>query len=327
MLEKKRLSNGWEHFVSQSVEQFPAAAVVQAQAALAKWEGVFPRGTTWVGDAARSGIGKPSLFVRFDCMWDGEGLGICEIEDRPCGIGSTSLLNPDFAERLAYLRKRWPAFSWVKDPTRLTDDELWLGPGLSLQDAIELKAEEPGALFLVRSRPENASYHVLEDRAVSPVSKEGNKQYGEELGLWSKARYVQGAGLDDPGYLEPELQGSCFAKPPVCTRAYRITPYIEEADRSRVAYRKGECNSLRAVERLAEKYHHIYIQPLIQPMHFKHLAALDSAYEKHNGLYRMYFGYDPGAQEWMPMGGLWAAAKSLIVHGAEKTVFGPLVCH
>lgn len=325
MIETKKLPNGWAHPVSGEKEVFPAAAVAQARDFLAKWERIYPAGSTWVGNKSQSGIGKPSLFVRFDCMWDGTTLGICEVEERPCGMGATGYLNPAFKEVLSHLRSKWPAFSWVKDPDRTTDDELWLGPGLTLAEALERKEKDPEALFLVRSRPEKAQYYTLEARAVSSVSMEGRKAYGEELGLWKRSQLVRGEGLWAEQYLEPSLSGSCVAKPPIGTRARDIRAYVAPHDRQRLVHTKSERN-VREIERMARNYTHIFVQRLIPPMNFDHLSSVEG-YETHNGIYRMYFGYDPEVRTWTPMGGMWAASnKSVIVHGTPETVFGPLVC-
>lgn len=321
MLEHRTLANGWAHFVSKEVEVFPEEATKQAQALLSRWEGIYPKEGTWVG----AKLGVPSLFVRLDCMWDQDrGLGVCEVEERPCGMGGTQGFNPAFADRLNDVRAKWPTFSWVKDPDRVTDDELWLGPGLTLREALERKAQDPSHLFLVRSRPEKSEYYSLEDRAVSSVSREGNKAYGEALGLWSRSMMVSEGGLAGERYLSPALPGSCVVKPPVGTRARDVRAYVAPQDRERVVCHRSERNP-REIERMARQYAHVYVQRLIQPMHLDHLATAQG-FERHNAIYRMYFGFDPQKHAWEPLGGAWTASReSVIVHGTKGTVMGPLV--
>jgi hypothetical protein len=62
----------------------------------------------------------------------------------------------------------------------------------------------------------------------------------------------------------------------------------------------------------------MYLQPFVPPMRLEHAPG-------YNAIYRMYFGFDLVRLEWIPLHGVWMALASLIVHGTDKTMTGPLL--
>lgn len=300
--------------LSPAEETMPEAAVEEGKEILARWAGIFPGANTWV--AKEHGV--PSLFVRLDCVVDSAGrLRIYEIEERPCGMGITMRVNPHFALRLTELKRRWPQFRSVKSDTRPTDDELWLGEPLSLAEA-----REHDGLLLVRSRPEEDQFHCLEDRAVSSVSEEGNKSYGETFGWWHP---VTARPDDEPGsfYLEPAIAGPSVIKPRRGTRSRFVSVYVPKTEREqlrqRIVFGSGECQGIAQIEKLVARQPNraMYCQPLIEPMRLPHQPDF-------NCIYRFFYGFDPEKGQWVPLGGVWMGLDALIVHGTDRTVTGPL---
>jgi hypothetical protein len=301
---QQRSFGAWDSNLSDDLEVMPSNVVEKALSLIERWEPHFPLGETWVGKEH----GVPSLFIRIDCVVTPSGdLMPFEVEERPCGIGMARETNPFFAERFDALRATWPAFTWVKSPTRETDDPLWLGEPTPLEEALE-----SDGLVLVRSRPEEAEYHPLESRSVSSVAHEGCKKYGVALGLWDEIRVVQKA--NDEYEFHPPLDGPAFLKPPQGTRARSILPFIPDGN---VRREKSDRVSRSQIVRAILRDGFMFRQRFIEPMVFAHQP-------EHNGIYRFFLGRDLSARRWVPLGGMWAASPSIIVHGTPKTIFGPL---
>lgn len=78
----------------------------ELQAILGKWETAFAPEETWVHNT----LGKPSIIVRFDLALAPDRPlrnSIYEIEERPAGLGATTLTNPFFNESFRALRQKW----------------------------------------------------------------------------------------------------------------------------------------------------------------------------------------------------------------------------
>lgn len=184
---------GWQVNITDQRKVFPAFAAEQALGLLEPWAGCFPREKTWV----QGQWNLPSLLVRFDCIVQNGQLVVYEIEERPAGIGLTSLTNQEFAGNFAKLAATWPQFRVEVSPLRrATDDPLWiktLGWDQANTD-----------LVLVRAEPEELQYHSLESQSVSSLKSKGDKSYGQTMGLWRR--------VSDPGELN---WNGCFVLKPL----------------------------------------------------------------------------------------------------------------
>lgn len=306
---------GWTMNLSPVEVTVPQGAVQEGVGLLERWAKLFPGKDTWVW-AAHS---VPSLITRIDGIVDDAGSLKCyEIEERPCGIGITANQQPRFRGLLASVMSSWPSLRWVSCKERPADDELWLGAPLSLAEA----RTHTGQL-LVRSRPEQVEYHELEDRAVSSVSAEGDKAYGEVFGWWRKLTLAWDAEERAFG-LSQSLPDPCILKPLRGTRSRFVRVFASVAHRERLrergfAINSKDCDSVSQIVKLMRTGTGgaMYCQPLIEPMRLPHEPGK-------NAIVRIFYGYDLRAREWVPLGGVWMALDSLIVHGTDRTVTGPL---
>jgi hypothetical protein len=315
---RRNTIGGWEANFSSVTESVTQNVVNRLIDILHQWQSIFPLANTWVGQEYKI----PSLFVRLDFVIHDGKVWVYEIEDRPCGLGFTSAINTFFAERAAAMKKKWPEIRWVKSAFRETDDEPFFGPPLSLEDA--LTGDYPH--LLVRSRPEEVAYHPLEERSVSTVSEEGNKRYGTALKWWDIVTAHQNE--DGRWYLDSPLQGPCVVKPVQGTRARLVMVHYpnqnpeatKKQSRTDIVTGGGEIRSVGAlIKTIAQQPNRqMCVQPFIPPMRLPHQPHL-------NTIYRFLFGFDPVCREWVPLGGTWNALDRLIVHGTDRTVFGPLV--
>ena len=312
-IETVTLTNGWTvNYCRGHEEVFPPEATNQAKALLAQWVGLFPEEPTWV----RREHGVPSLIVRLDCVVHANKLHIFEVEDRPCGIGVSSELNQEFGKRLNAALGYVGPIRWVSDPARVTDDSIWLGPGLGLHEALSDTSSNP---LLVRSRPEHRDYYPLASRALSTVMREGDKRWMRELGLLRDFTWHPPEGLSEPGYVEPVIDGRFVLKLAQGTRAREIKVYLDGVGWDGVKSREDTIN-VTQFERLIAQGRHV-VQPFIPPMRSSFLEGERSRW---NMIYRMFFCFSE-LKEWVPIGGMWMATKSLIVHGTPNAVTGPLV--
>ncbi len=289
---------------SERHEVFPDWAVEEARNLLMRQAKVFPLGSTWVGRE----YGVHTLWARVDCVIHGDRLLCYEGEDRPDGVGSVRCINPAFAARLDEVRAEWPSFRWVRSSNRHTDDELWLGPGLALEEALASRD-----LLLVRARPEDSAYHPLEDRAIAPVSHEGCKRYGVALDWWQVLSW--NSDTNEPDHV-PTV--SSVIKPIQGTRGRAINLYLFEPELSGLDVPKGVLISRGELRRRVRKEKEVVCQPFIPAMRLPDLP------DRH-AILRMYFGFSPRTCSFVPLGGVWMATPDPIVHGKEGAVVGPLV--
>jgi len=261
------------------------------------WNEQFPNEQTWIRNVA----GVPSLIVRIDCTITNGDLYVYEIEERPAGIGMTVCMNSDFADRLCLIRKTWPEFKVIVSEKRTwEDDSLWTH--LTDIDTIHTNSD----LVLVRAEPGEQEFHGLTRRSVSSVSTKGNKAYGLNLNLWKKIKNQDELSFEKPFALKT-LQGSK-------TRGVFI--YTPE----KLPGSETKTKMLRVYEQNKDG---MYKQDYMPPMK----SGLGSFEETNYPymIYRTYFGYNLASASWECLGGLWNARKSVKVHGASDSLFGPLV--
>ncbi len=323
-MESKMFSNGWSCKVSSQEIRLPVTAVDEAIQLIKTWAEKFPRVGTWVGDTHD----VPSLVVRVEGTWaEDTGWRLSEIEDRPCGIGICSELNSGFASRLREVRATWPSIQWVQDSTRVTDDALWLGDGITLEQALQSGSD---TYFLVRSRPEHSTYHQLEPRAISTVSQEGNKRPLVDMGLADIITWREDLEEFGGGYIDPPISGPCVVKPLQGTRARGVTVCLDGCEIRKIGgqkvphiggrpvkKRKRDTTGLDGLERFVRESKILLRQPFHMPMRLEHLPDL-------NAIYRFFFAFHLNTLSWVPLGGVYNASESLIVHGEKGVVFGPL---
>ncbi|MFY9457856.1 MAG: hypothetical protein WAP23_02920 [Candidatus Spechtbacterales bacterium] len=288
----------WTMKASDFAMELPREAIDKCLVLIKGWKKVFPRESTFV----RRKFGTPSLLVRIDCVVDKEGmLGVYEIEERPAGVGITTLVNEQFRELFAQVRVEWPQFSVVISPKRRHrgDDYLWVSE-------IPLEAATNNDdLVLVRAEPEEQEFHVLAPRSVSVVRTKGLKSYGVPLGLWQ--------GVDASSQCLPWEEGFCL-KPLQGSKLRDIEIWDPIGNSKGVSSR---ASILGTLQRKGE----MYCQSLIRPMRW------DIQGKAHDSIYRIFFGYSPKSKRWVALGGSWNArpAPCLRIHGTPETIIGPAI--
>ncbi len=302
----KTLSVGtWKTTFSEKREVFPNDALVSATLMVREWVSAFVKERTWVMD----NYGVPSLIIRLDCFLDHDAhLHGIEIEDRPMGIGMTGMMNPRFAMNLDhFLERSWPRIASVSSERRNgSDDHLWISP-----------PQSAGDLLMVRCRPDEEEFYHLRDRSVSTISTEGDKSYGEKLGLWERISRDDSIPWEEPFVLKP-MQGTR------CDDVVVWLPKEMVIHGLSVKRRELRGNSTRTkVEQVLSSNGTMYIQRFVPPMVCPHISSVSG--KPYFMLYRLFFFFDTVKQGYVPVGGVWNARPfQLLLHGATDAVLGPL---
>lgn len=292
----RRGASPWQVQVSRKELVIPKDMTAQCLQVLAEWMKIFPKEDTFV----QGHFGVPSLFIRLDCVWNDGQLGIYEVEERPSGIGINLEINPQFKRLFAAVQSEWPDFVVVVSPERWRrggDDHVW-AKEVSFRDALE-----SNSLVLVRAEPEEQIFHRFASRSVSTVVAKGLKSYGVPLGLWEEVRWTE-QSLSLPwkqGFCLKPLRGSKTRNVLICPPAYE--------------HRGKETQALAHIQANRS----MYIQPFILPM------AVEINEKPYHAIHRIFFGWNPVFNSWVPLGGGWDArpAPEYLIHGAMDAVSGP----
>ncbi len=290
MTELKSIFVGqkWEVRLTGDVIQLPCWIADAGKTLLSDWQGVFPQEDSWV----QKEFGVPSLIVRVEGVPVGDRFHFFEVEEKPMGIGVTSLLSDSFTENLGKLTNVWPYFKVIVSPARqgAGDDYLW-------REIITPEQVRSSDLLLIRAEPVEKEYHHFASRCVSTLSEEGNKVYGEVFGWW-KTVYDQEELPWGVPFVLKQCQGSK-------ARGLEIWDPVKK--------RKGSSTKSRIIRTLSSAGK-MYCQPLVDPL------------DHENGMmiYRIFFGFDPRSSEWICMGGCYTVRNNLRIHGASDAIFGAL---
>lgn len=289
----------WRILATDRERGFPREHLKRAFEVIGQWEKAFPREDNWINRAH----GLPSPIIKLDAtIVDGE-LKVYEVEDRPAGMGYSGLINPDLRRDFADVVFTWPDFRVVVSPQRLgNDDHLWA------------QRAEPDwdGLVLVRAEPSESDFHHLQRRSISTLLTEGNKSYGEKMGLWRKVTSPDEIDFDSGFVVKPQQgskgQGVFVSLPKGYMKEHGI-----DAGKNGVA----TAGKIRGVIETSAVNGGVFIQPFYPPM--------ETGISTHPwAVNRLFFGYDMQDRQWRYVGGTWNARNNLKIHGASDTLTGPL---
>jgi hypothetical protein len=279
----------WEVRVSDEAIQLPEWIAETGKRVLSKWQRVFPKERSWI----QNEFGIPSFIVRVEGVPVGDRFHFFEIEERPAGVGMTSMHSPSFADNLGKLTSVWPHFKVLVSEARqgAGDDYLW-------REIVTPQQVHDSDLLMIRAEPEETEFHQFANRSVSSLIEKGNKVYGEKFGWWSKVSSEHELPWKSPFVIKP-CQGSK-------ARGLEIWDPIKK--------RKG-CSTKSRIIKTLSRAGKMYCQPLADPI----------THEDGMMFYRIFYGYDPRSSEWVCLGGCYNVRPNLRIHGASDAFFGALV--
>jgi len=292
---------GWQINVIREELFFSEAAKERSLEILRRWRAGFRRESSW----AQEVLGVPSLIVRLDCFEENGELQVYEVEERPSGIGVSSVINLCFSEKLKNINKRWPQFkSLISSERKAHDDESWLQT-IGLDEA--LKTDD---LLLIRAEPEEEKFHQFQSRSVSSLVTKGDKSYGLKIGLWEKV------GKEDLFNL-PWDEGFCLK--PLQNSKCRGVEIYHPTFKKKSGFKKiGGISTKTRIGKVLDRHGEMYLQKFLEPN--------DCPFCPGNKLaLRVFFGFNIETGEYEFLGGVWNSRPNLKIHGALDTLMGPLV--
>ena len=278
-----------------------------------KWQAVFPYEPTWIYE----NHGIPSPIIRVDCIIINGKVFILEVEDRPQGFGvayrhhqnlyhmimnclcqfqeSNKGIVNHFLTLFGFSKS---SINFVQSETRFGDDHL-VFKQVSLK-----KALRSHGLIIPRCRPTEIEYHSLRSKSLFPISTEGDKAYGIDLGIY----------LDVADYQKLDLAQVIVYKPAVGTRTREIKFCFPDGDSRKEL---ADSQHLISEKKLAKKKHG-FVQQYVEPA-----TCPDADYPDHYSIDRLYFTYINGKYEYA--GGYWFATPGILVHGTDGCITGNIL--
>ncbi len=289
----------WRILATDHEREFPGEHLERAFEVIKQWQEVFPREDTWINRA----YGIPSPIIKLDATITNNELQVYEVEDRPAGMGYSELINPDLRTNFADIVSTWPDFRVVVSPQRSgNDDHLWAKPA---------EADWHG-LVLVRAEPSEEEFHALQRRSISTLLTEGDKSYGEKMGLWKRVHTADEIDFSQ-GFVVKPTQGSKGNGVYVSLPKQYMKEHGIDPGRNGVA----TAGKIRGVIDTAAANGGVFVQQYHPPM--------ETGIPTHPwAVNRLFFGYDMQNGEWRYIGGTWNARNNLKIHGASDTLTGPL---
>lgn len=271
------------------------------------WRALFP----WQNNLAERYFGVPSTVIRFDyVMRDGKPQ-VYEIEERPAGLGVSSILNPGFLTRLLpYVREQekevnapWAIFvSSLRDGS--SDDDvfakaanipIYRGPVSEQQLASH-------AWYVRAKRHERDVAAQFTLRSLSSIAHEGDKSYGVGLGFWGKINSSFVPDFSVPFAVKP-ASGSRFEEVLLFNPSKKDGAGFATKTKILEAIRSGRVQ---------------FMQPFHPPEEASHLG------DEYRLIRRAYFVWSPKEKRYVSLGGLWMATPTSRVHGTRDAVSGVL---
>jgi hypothetical protein len=253
--------------------------------------------TNFVNEATlvQNKSGLPTYIGRLDYTVTDNEPRLYEFEERPSGLGISSMVSPEFNSRIRDVLRRIGQFAVVLSKNRKDTDDRLLGLNVKTVEQAQ-NQDEP---LLIRAEPGEDGLESLVHRSISTVHTKGDKSYGERIGIFR--------AVDKPENL-PDRHSGFALKPLQGSKAKGVMVYHPKLTASPGfrAYRKMQ-------QAVSERP--MYLQKL-------HLPIQTGNMEYPNMIYRLFVDYTTGYPELI--GGCYMARKDVVVHGSLHSVIGPL---
>ncbi|MBP6888130.1 MAG: hypothetical protein KBC21_00355 [Candidatus Pacebacteria bacterium] len=284
------------------------AEVRKLQELLLNWKDVFPIS----GNLAELHFGVPSSLIRFDYVMKDGSPYVYEVEERPAGLGVTSVIHPTFAQSVIHFFKEKEGFLDRKvaiyiSPGRdgTSDDDVFSAiTGVPVFRGEKEEETVARYAWYVRShRHEDDVSNTFTSHAISTLRHEGDKRYGVPLGLWKELSKENEIDFSLPFAVKPKT-GSRFEG-----------VLLYHPDKKMGAGFATKTKVLDAVS--SGKVH--FIQPYARGEEALFLG------QEYHLMRRAYFVFSPEAKRYVSLGGLWLATPTARVHGTKEAVTGVLL--
>jgi hypothetical protein len=281
-------------------------------------------------------FGVPTLITRIDCTIDASGnIAAYEMEDSPSGVGVTTKIHQAVgAEGVAnQLRSHYDSligqlpFIIVSGARNHgTDDASVFGTEnyfyQSGNQEIPRKLTEDKVVIVkaIPGQPQSLDgYMELRDRSICTMKSEGDKAYGERVGIYQKIENV-----DDLHQTDDKLTSQAVKKA-LCSMAMGVKVYLTPEKRSQ--YGSSGTVSASKLGNVAcgfiESDGYAYTQ-VFQPA-----VQAENAEGRNNLILRVYTLIDPAVNGFpisaRVIGGCYVARREIVVHGASNSITGAII--
>jgi|GEM_PF-1621875 len=277
--------------------------------------------------------GVPALVVRVDCTINNGEIIPYEMEDSPSGQGITDTIHRSIGGvgiKNAILGHydstigQIPHIIVSNQRSHGTDDQLIVGYENYSYGADTKKLEED-ALVIVKSIPGHPASHQpyihLQERAVAPLTTEGNKSYAERIGDITAVSHESELLLNENGELRSQV-----LKSRIGSMAMGVSIYLEPSDRKKFG-KRGIVTATKLKSNLDTYTQDLgggLTQEFAPPIQTENPEGRSNAIlrifvllEKDNGT--------PNKIKAEAIGGCYVARPELIVHGAANSVGGAVM--
>lgn len=277
---------------------------------------------------AQQELGVPALVVRIDCTVVDGHIVAYEMEDSPSGQGISDRVHRHVggAGLRSVIRNHYqsaigtlPHVIVSGARTHGTDDHLVVGDERYAYDTGYTAPLPDDALVIVKALPGNhassAPYVHLQERALAPLTSEGDKTYQERIGDLMAVEGAQDLLRQPNGDLDSQV-----LKARIGSMAMGISMYLNPDDR-RVYGKKGIVTASR-LEKDLDIYKDTRSGALVQP--FAGPIRIENPEGRSNAIMRVFTLLErkDGAIHAKAIGGGYVARPELIVHGASNAVLG-----
>lgn len=258
-------------------------------------------------------VNVPSTLIRIDYFYKEGTVQVCEIEDRPAGIGVSSALSTSlcdgfiswrdeienhFASPLSFyvFMGRREEVRRGKSDTHGQCDDFLAAEMLMRKYAVCFSELPRESMLHVRSLRNETISKEITSRSICSMREEGNKHYGLAMGLWTRVSDSETLSFED-SFVFKSMYGS-------------------RSDGVWIWHKGGNGTVTKSKITAALKEHGTL---------FKQTFYTPEQYGKYNMLRRVYAYRDILASSWVIIGGIALLGEGLRLHGTPETISMPLL--
>lgn len=288
---------------------------------------------------AQTNFGMPTLIGRVDCSVDAFGnIMPYELEDSPSGIGISDTVHQAIGangvaqlvrEHYESLLGQVPFVIVAGARGHGTDDPLVVGDENYFYEAsnqsipYKLGVDQLVIVKAIPGQPTSLDgYRSLVDRSVCTMESEGDKTYGERIGLHQRVKSADDLHTD----LQTGEVRSQVLKRSVGSMAMGIKAYL--TPEGRAVYGKGRTVTLANLKSSLANFvaadGHAYVQD------FRPAIRSVNPEGRKNMIMRVYTLFEPSSDPSVGsnvrvIGGCYVARSEIVVHGASNAICGAVV--
>lgn len=277
----------------------------------------------------------PTLIGRVDCTIDDVGnITAYEMEDSPSGLGVTTMVQQAIgAEGVAEpLRNHYyallgelPYVIVSGSRNHGTDDAAVVGSENYFYETANMQIppipeNQPVIVKAIPGQPESLNgYAALQDRSVCTMQSEGDKTYGERVGLYQRIENINDLPQNESGMCSQAI------KRRLSSMAMGIKLYLNPEDKKKY----GSARTISAAKLGSTVCGFLSMDGYAYTQLFQPAIQAVNPEGRNNLILRVYTLIEPGINGTpataRAIGGCYVARKEVVVHGASNAICGAVI--